>query len=142
MPRSLAWLLVLALLGAFGAVTFVLLRQRSAEGKGLPDYSAFSDGADGLGEAAHFLRQAGWTPVAVTRPIQHTGRSGLLVVAEPTPPGPFGGGGLGEADARALLSWVEQGNTVLLVARKNTPLHQALGVLVTEGPPGEEDQFL
>src|SRR5205823_1446945 len=95
---------------------------------------------DGLGEAAEHLRRLGWTPIAVTRPIQSTQHRGLLVVVEPEPAGLLGEeeGGLSEAEARAMLRWVGQGNTLLLCCGKNTALHQALGVTVIEDARGEE----
>src|SRR5947209_20385639 len=122
MPRFVSWLLVLLLFGGFAAVAYGVLRAWAAAGRGLPAYSVFSEAGDGLGEAAEHLRRLGWTPVAVTRPIQNTRHRGLLVVVEPEPAGLLGreGGGLSEGEARAMLRWVGQGNTLLLCSRRNT----------------------
>jgi hypothetical protein len=136
MARVVSWSLVLALLGVFAAVTAELLRERRAAGRGMPAYSVYSEASDGLGEAAHLLRQLGWTPVALTRPVQDWRHRGLLVVVEPGRAGLLEdvGEGMKASEAEALLRWVKQGNTLLLLSRKNTPLHQALDVLLTEEP--------
>src|SRR5262249_51506396 len=103
----------------------------------------YSEASDGLGEAAHLLRQLGWQPVAVTRPIQNTRHRGLLILTEPTPDGPLGGDedAIPEGDARALLHWVEEGNTLLLCGRTNTDLHEALRVHVTADSRPAGDLF-
>jgi hypothetical protein len=93
-----------------------------------------------LSEAAHVLGRW-WTPVAVTRPIQNTDLRGLLIVAEPGRSGPFQSeeDALSDAEAQAVLSWVEEGNTMLLSGRRNSRLHQLLGVATTGRPgPGPE----
>jgi hypothetical protein len=134
MARFLSWSLVLALLGVFAAVVGELLRERRAAGRGMPAHSVYSEASDGLGEAAHLLGQLGWTPVALTRPVQTSRHRGLLVLVEPARPGLLAGegGGMQAAEAETLLRWVGRGNTLLVFARKNTPLHQALGVVVTD----------
>ncbi len=132
MARFVSWSLVLALLGVFAAVAGELLRERRAAGRGMPAYSVYSEAGDGLGEAAHLLRQLGWTPVALTRPVQAARHQGLLVVVEPARPGLLEEGGMQAAEAEALLRWVGKGNTLAVFARRNTPLHQALGVIVTD----------
>src|SRR4051812_18518534 len=111
MARPSAWLLALMLLGAFGTVAGLLLRERAAAGRGMPAYSVYSDGRDAPGAAAYVPRELGWTPVAVTRPIQRTDHRGLLVGAEPRGAGALAGEGeLSGAEVRALLGWVEAGN--------------------------------
>jgi hypothetical protein len=125
MTRLLSWLLVLLLFGAFvGAVAYAL-ELRAAAGKGFPDHSVYSEEADGLAEAARFLRKSGWEPVAVTRPIASPRYRGLLVLVEPSAGGE---NDLPESDARALLHWVEEGNTLLFCGRHTTALHLALGL--------------
>ena len=141
MTRLACWILTGLLLGVFGAVTAYLLRERRLAGHDMPAYSVYSEAGDGLGEAAHFLRRVGLTPVAVTRPIQDRQPRGLLIVAEPPTGGLFVADALSESDARSLLSWVERGNTLLLLGRKNTPLHQALNVTVIESDKRDEDAF-
>src|SRR4051812_27690820 len=83
MSRFASWSLVGVLLAAFAAGVVGVLRQRAAAGKGMPPYSVYSQAGDGLGEAADNLRQLGWQPVAVTRPISNTHHRGLLIVCEP-----------------------------------------------------------
>src|SRR5690349_18908979 len=90
MSRFLCWSLVVLWLGVFGAVVVFLLRERTAAGLSMPAYSVYSEADDGLGEAAQVLRRLGWTPVALTRPIQQTRHRGLLVLAEPRRTGPLG----------------------------------------------------
>jgi hypothetical protein len=129
MTRLVSWLLVLLFAGAFVGAAAYALALRAEAGKDMPDYSVYSEEPDGLAEAARFLRRAGWEPVAVTRPVQHTHYRGLLVLVEPATPSGLGGDhGLPEADVKALLQWVEAGNTLLYCGRHATGLHQALGV--------------
>jgi hypothetical protein len=144
MTRFVCWLLVVLLLGVFGVVAEYLLRERSLAGRDMPPYSVYSEAGDGLGEAAHVLRRLGWTPVTLTRPIQHAQHRGLLILTEPPKRSMFGeeGDALSQGDARALLRWVEQGNTLLLMSRKNTALHQMLRVVVTEGKRRDDDSFV
>jgi hypothetical protein len=134
MSRLLPLALVVACLSGFLAVAGVLLLRRAEAGRGMPAYSVYSEGPDGLGLAAGVLRQAGWRCVALTRPVHQTERRGLLVVVEPT------AGAVHEAVAAAMLKWVARGNTLLVCARTTTPLHQRLGVVVTR-PAREGDSF-
>jgi hypothetical protein len=133
MRRFLSWLLVLVLLGALGAAAGYALWARAEAGKGLPAFSVYSEEADGLAEAARFLRRAGWDAVALTRPVQHPRQQGLLILAEPEGrvlvPGEEPD--LSEGDVVALLRWVEQGNTLLLCGRHMTGLHRKLKASVT-----------
>jgi hypothetical protein len=129
MTRPLAWLLAVLLFGAFVGAAAYALALRAAAGKGLPPYSVYSADDDGLADVALFLRRGGWEPVAVTRPIAPTHYSGLLILVEPGPPSATGlDSGLTEGDAKALLRWVEAGNTLLYAGRHTTPLHELLGV--------------
>lgn len=139
--RFTCWILTGLLLGAFGVVTAYLLRERRLAGHDMPAYSVYSEASDGLGEAAHVLRRLGWTPVAMTRPILDRHHRGLLIVADPPSGGFFDADALSENDARSLLSWVEHGNTLVLLGRKNTPLHKALKVVVSEGEQRDEEAF-
>src|ERR1041384_8176629 len=120
MNRFACWCLVVLLLGVFGAVVAYLLRERRLAGRDMPPYSVFSEADDGLGEAAHVLRRLGWTPVALTRPIQPARHGGLLILTEPPRKLLAAGEAISEDDARTLLRWVEQGNTLLLMGRHNT----------------------
>jgi hypothetical protein len=124
MTRSLAWLLVLLLFGAFAGAAAHALRQRADAGKGMPPYSLYSRESDGLSDAADVLRRGGWEPVAVTRPIAATPYRGLLILVEPA----GADDPLSEGDARTLLRWVEAGNTLLYCGRHRSALHTALGV--------------
>jgi hypothetical protein len=135
MTRLVSWLLVLSLAGAFAGAVAYALRQRAEAGKGLPEYSVYSEEADGLAEAARILGKLGWEPVAVTRPIQHTRHRGLLVVTEPEEASPLTGRrpGLSGDDAQALLGWVAEGNTLLYCARHASALHEALGAALVNG---------
>lgn len=134
-------MLIGLLLGVFAAVTGYLLRERRLAGRDMPAYSVYSEASDGLGEAAQVLLRLGWTPVAVTRPMQSREHRGLLILAEPPSGRLIGSDALSENDAGVLLSWVEEGNTLLLLSRKNTPLHKALQVTVVEADRGGEDAF-
>jgi len=141
MRRFTCWILMGLLLAAFGAVTAYLLCERRLAGRDMPAYSVYSEASDGLGEAAQVLRGLGWTPVAVTRPIQDRQHRGLLILAEPPSRSLFGEDSLSENDVHSLLRWVEQGNTLLLLGRANTALHQALNVAVNEDDKREEEAF-
>ncbi|HWG43644.1 MAG TPA: DUF4350 domain-containing protein [Gemmataceae bacterium] len=143
MTRFAYWCLIVLMLGVFGVVTAHLLRERSLAGRDMPAYSVYSEASDGLGEAAHVLRRLGWTPVAVTQPIQPSRQHGLLILTEPPRRSLFGeeADAISDSDAKALLRWVEQGNTLLLMSRKNTALHRALHVVINEGARREEEHF-
>src|SRR5579862_9586380 len=133
MSRLTTWLCVSLLLGTFLAVAGYVLRERFRAGIGMPVYSVYSEEGEGLSEAAHILGRLGWTPVAITRPIQNTGRQGLLIVAEPRRGGQFAdeSDALSDAETQSILNWVEEGNTLMLVGRRGSHLHQALGVQIT-----------
>ena len=123
-------LLTLVLLIGFAAVAYVVVRARAEAGKGMPHFSAYSSGHEGLATAASVLSKLGWQPVAVTRPIQQTHHRGLLILVDPhTSAGLLGmQPGLSETDVRGLLAWVASGNTLLLCGRQQTELHDVLGV--------------
>jgi hypothetical protein len=141
MSRFVAWLWVALLLGGFAAVTVGALRERAAAGQGMPPYSVYSEANDGLGEAAHLLRQLGWEPVALTRPVQAAQHRGLLILLQPERSAAFGEeGGLSDGDAANLLRWVAAGNTLLFASSRTTALHRALGLTVAE-PAGAEDTW-
>jgi hypothetical protein len=142
MPRSVAWSLVLLLFAAFAGAAAYTLRAGVVRGRGLPAYSVYAETPDGLAEAAHVVRALGWSPVAVTRPIQHTNHRGLLILTEPAGGLLAENGGLGEGDTLALLHWVHEGNTLLLASRRNTAVHRALDVLVLEQAPVDDDLFI
>jgi hypothetical protein len=145
MSRPVAWLLVVLLLGAFGAAAGLLLRERARSGRGMPAYSVYSAERDGLGEAGEVLRRLGWEPVSLTRPLPTSRHRGLLVVTEPEGGGPADdeGAGMSEDEARGLARWVEAGNTLLLSGRRTTPLHELLSVGVADaGPAGEGSAIL
>jgi hypothetical protein len=127
MPRSLLWPLALLPVGVFIAAAVLFLRERAEAGRGLPPFSVYSDDADGLAEAGHLLSELGWRPVAVTRPINQTRDRGLLILAEPEGSGPLvDPGGITADEAKGILHWVEEGNTLLYAARQESALHEAL----------------
>src|SRR5437867_2394178 len=130
MTRFASWIIVAALLTAFGGVTYHVVRQRAESGKDMPEYSAYSKEDNGLAAAALFLRNAGWEPVALSRPIQHTHYRGLLILVQPQGYSFLPGqeSDLSGPDARSLVRWVEQGNTLLLCGRGMDTLHEQLGV--------------
>ena len=132
MSRFSCWLLTILLLGAFVAAAGFALRERLRSGKGLPAYSVYTDRGDGLGEAAHLLGKLDLTPVAMTRPAPLPGQRGLLIIAEPAE------GAIGDNDAKALLKWVEKGNTLVLASRHFTSLHEELKVSLVSDE--EEDR--
>jgi hypothetical protein len=131
MTRSLSWLLMLLLAGVFASVVAYALWLRVRGGRDMPEYSVYSESRDGLSEAARFLRNIGFEPVAVTRPIGALNYRGLLILAEPSKPQVIGSHWeLSEADARALLNWVAAGNSLLYCGRHPTALHDQLGAYV------------
>jgi hypothetical protein len=137
MSRFLIWLLALVPLAVLVAVAGALLRERADAGRGMPAFSVYSDDRNGLAEAAHFLRELGWRPLAVTRPIYQTRNRGLLVLAEPEASGPMAAeGGMSADEARGIIGWVEAGNTLLLCSDRDGAVQEALGITVTsDGRP-------
>jgi hypothetical protein len=129
MRSSRYWLMVLLLLGLLTAAGYFALQSRLEAGKDLPEYSVFSDEENGLAKAAQVLRQIGFRPVALTRPMQHTQHRGLLIMVSPRQMTLFGAlPGLSENNGKGLLNWVEKGNTLVLLTRYVTPVHQELDV--------------
>jgi hypothetical protein len=141
MTRAASWFLVAVLFGVFLATAGYAIRARAAAGKGMPEFSVYSEERNGLSEAARLVRRLGWEPVAVTRPIQNTHRRGLLILAEPelTALLPGESPDLPEADIQGLLRWVEQGNTLLLCSGRNSALHRALDVVVLRDDTSEDE---
>ena len=147
MSRPLAWLLVVLLFGVFAGAVAYVLRARADAGKGMPAYSLYChDARRGAAEAAYVLQRAGWAPVAVTRPVQFSQARGLLVLVQPEEDDETDAdepdGGVSEADAAGMLRWVEQGNTLLLMGKKATGLHRALGVVPTEDATTDKQRFV
>jgi hypothetical protein len=110
------------------------INDRARMGAGMPGYSVYSDGPDGLAQAADLLRRLGWRAVAVTRPIQQTRHRGLLILAEPIDSSK----GLGfkrqlsAVEVDGVLGWVGQGNTLLFCCSNNNVLLEKLGVVIGE----------
>lgn len=127
-----AWFVLAILFALFAALAWLVLQQRLDSGRGMPDFSVYSEGRNGLATAAWLLRQLGWQPVALTRAIQQTRDRGLLIIVEPQQQ--YGMLGLpyylSESEARGLLNWVAEGNTLLLCSRHQTRLHTELGASV------------
>ncbi len=124
---------VVLLLAGFLLVVWRLLDLRFQAGKGLPAYSLYSEQDNGLAESAHLLRQLGWEPVPLTRPVLVGLQRGLLLVVEPAQEE------FGEPDARVLLRWVEAGNTLVFAGSHQTPLHQLLDLHLIRPRALEED---
>lgn len=139
MTRLATWLVLVLVFGLLGAGAYVALRARLDAGKGLPPGSVYSRDRDGLAYAALVVRRLGYEPVAITRPIQFLPLQGdaprLLVVADPGAADKEEN--LSEADVRALVRWVETGNTLLLCSRAETGLHRELGVSVSRDAIGD-----
>lgn len=138
MTRGWIWVLVVLLLGVYLAVIADALRRRAEAGKGMPNYSVYSEERHGLAESARLMRKLGWEPIALTRPPSSPRQRGLLFVTQPE------AGVLLEsstelpaADVYTLLQWVEAGNTLVLSGSRITSLHRRLGVEVIE--TGDED---
>ncbi|MBV9122773.1 MAG: DUF4350 domain-containing protein [Planctomycetes bacterium] len=131
MSRFLSLVILLLLLGGFGAAVYWSLNVQAAAGKEMPEFSVYSEEANGLAQTARLLRKLGWEPVAVTRPIQHTRHQGLLIVVDPQGASELTGSEISEADAQALVHWVEEGNTLLLAGRQVNAIHSLLGVAIT-----------
>ena len=111
----------------------------------MPPYSIFShDARRGAAEAAYVLQRAGWTPVALTRPVQNSQARGLLILVQPEADDAAEGegDGLTDADAAAMLRWVEQGNTLLLLSKKADALNRALNVVPAEDATRERQTFV
>jgi hypothetical protein len=134
MTRFISWLLVICLLGAFGAAAVHLLRLRAASGVGMPEYSIFSEQDNGLAPAARLLEQLGWRPTALTRLVSPAYHRGLLILVEKDQQGFLLGQDdrLSKSDAANMLRWVEAGNALLVCSRNNSKLADALDVVVAK----------
>jgi hypothetical protein len=107
----------------------------------MPEFSLFSEEANGLAEVARKLDQMGWRTVPLTRLANPAAHHGLLVLVEPEDDVSIFGSGhaLAEADVNALLRWVEAGNGLLICGRRNSELTRALDVTVTAYGPENDD---
>ncbi|HVS35751.1 MAG TPA: hypothetical protein VMS17_09220 [Gemmataceae bacterium] len=128
MPRPPAWLLVLLLIGVFVGAAAYVLHSWSDAGMGMPPYSIYSNDRDrGANAAAYVLQQAGWATKAATQPIQFTQARGLLILVQPEEGDPPKEA-VPEADAKAMLAWVGQGNTLLMLDRRPNAIYRLLDV--------------
>ena len=82
--------------------------------------------------------------MAVTRPIQYTHTRGLLVLVQPEDDDAADdeGGGVSDDEAAAMLRWVDQGNSLLLLGKKATALHRALDVVPTEDASADKQTYV
>ena len=137
MTRFFSWLVLLALFGVFVGVVFHLLRLRAEAGREMPRWSVYAEDADGLAETARFVQKLGWEPVALTRPViqlrTDPAQPRLVVMVEPQGAADALGNedGVSKAEAKAILGWVAQGNTLLLGGRRAGALHDELGVVLS-----------
>jgi hypothetical protein len=133
MARWWSWFLVVVLFGVYFAAVADALRRRAEAGKGMPEFSVYSEEANGLAESARLLRKLGWEPVALTRPPSNPRQRGLLLVTQPRADVALElQTELPVADVLNLLQWVEAGNTLILSSSRSTSLHRKLGVDVSE----------
>jgi hypothetical protein len=141
MTRFASWLLVLILFGGFVASAGFVLRFRAAAGVGMPEYSIFSEEANGLAAVARKLEQLGWRPLPLTRLVNPATQCGLLVLVEPDDRTSLFGSGdtLREANVASLMRWVEAGNALLVCSRRNGELARALDVSVSTRAAGSDD---
>ena len=140
-PRR-AWFILFLLLGVFLATGWLVMQRRLDSGRGLPDYSVYSEGRNGLAKAAWLLQQLGWQNVALTRPIQQTLARGLLIIVEPEEQ--LGMLGfpyyLSDAETKGLLNWAADGNTILFCGRHTTRRrHTARGNTSSHGDASRRD---
>src|SRR5262249_12710895 len=141
MTRFVSWFLVLLLFAGFVAATIAVLRARIDAGKGMPDYSIYSEERNGLGEIARLIHRIGWQPLPLTRPVNPAMHRCLLITIERQGGSPLPGEEheLGESEASGLLRWVGEGNTLVVCSRQNTALSHALDVMLsTEGPDDDD----
>jgi hypothetical protein len=99
----------------------------------MPEYSVFSEQANGLAPVARKLEQLGWRPTALTRLVNPTYHRGLLILVEKEDRDfPFGSGEhLSKSDAANLLQWVEAGNALVVCSRNRSELANALDIAVS-----------
>jgi hypothetical protein len=141
MTRFVSWFLVMCLLGGLTAAGVRVLRLRAASGVGMPEYSIFSEQADGLAPVARKLEQLGLRPTALTRLVNPAYHRGLLILVEKEEQGFILGQGsrLSESDTGNMLRWVEAGNALLVCSRNNSNLTDALKVDVAKLGKEEDD---
>jgi hypothetical protein len=145
MSRLFSWLLLLMLFGVFALVAYFVLQARVDAGREMPHYSVYSEETDGLAATARFVRDLGREPVKLTRPVQQLGSRSeprLLIMVEPQSavPLPSGEAGIGRLEARGVLRWVAEGNTLVLCGRHGDALHRELGVELTTDLTAAEDE--
>jgi hypothetical protein len=141
MMRLVSWFLVIVLFAGLTAAAVHVLRLRAASGVGMPEYSMFSEQANGLAPVARKLEQLGLRPTALTRLVTPTYHHGLLILVEKEEQGFLLGPGnrLSESDTANMLRWVEAGNALLVCSRNKSSLTEALKIDVTKVGKEEDD---
>jgi hypothetical protein len=139
--RFIVWIVLAGTLVPCAAVVFGILDDRASAGVGLPNYCVYSNDRDGLAQAGALLRNLGFEPFALTRPVQQSHLRGLLIVVDGGPAAGILGlaPALSDADMDGLLAWVAKGNTLLYCSPKDSKLHTKLGVAVDEAAATEFD---
>jgi hypothetical protein len=134
-------ILLVFLVAALAGAVVLAFRAGVIAGRGLPEFSVFSNEPNGLATAASVLSQLGFKPTALTRPIQQTRHRGLLIVVEPTwTETMFGKMPLIERkDCERMLEWVAKGNTLVYLGREHIPLHDLLNVTLKAEPLPQEN---
>jgi hypothetical protein len=141
MARAVQLLVAVALFAGVGYVAYIVLARRARAGIGLPDYSLYSVTEKGLAGLAHQLRELGFKPVPLTRPVYQTRERGILIIAQgkservldfnPT---------ITPDKAKRYLEWVAEGNTLVLWGPMYTAIHAELGVDFSAPRRGAEDE--
>ena len=143
--RTRYWFLLVFLLAGFLTIGYLVLRDRFEAGYGMPAYSLYSKGENGYDHAARFAEKLGWQAIGLTRPIQNTRHQGLLIMVAPQHPDMFQGGmvpGVTEEDAKGVLRWVSEGNTLVLIGRKQTNIHNQLKIKLTAEVDGARSKVV
>ena len=81
--------------------------------------------------------------MALTRRVQYTPARGLLILIQPEEDEDAeSDGGVSDADALAMLHWVEHSNTLLVLSKKATGVHRILNIVPTEDATAQKQQFV
>jgi len=139
--------LILLLTGAvFLYGVWFSLQRRIAQGVAHPPYSTYRSDKMGTRRIFLFYEDAGLEPVRLKNELLMFEEKGLLFIIEPKMTflpdmtgGPLKSGGTFiEQELEAIMKWVRAGNSLVLVSRMNTNLHEKLEITLSEeATPGE-----
>jgi hypothetical protein len=148
MKKASLTLLLVITCAAFIAGAWYSLGRRIARGEKHSPYSSYRSDRTGTRRLFLFYEDAGLEPVRLKRELIMLEERGLLFIIEPQQfqlPAVTGGelpvaGMFLPQELDAIISWVGNGNSLVLAASRQNELHERLGIRVEPGSQGRRKQ--